>query len=81
MHVAAMTLPQPLGRVADVARRVQSAGFSGLLFNENGRTAYLSAAVASQSAPGVELSTGVAVAFPRSPFVPAATAWELQEAV
>jgi hypothetical protein len=32
------------------------------------------------AAPGLELSTGVAVAFPRSPFVTAATAWELQEA-
>ncbi len=75
-----MTLPQPLGRIADVAHRVQAAGFSGLLFTETGRTAYLNAAVASQAAPGLELSTGVAVAFPRSPFVTAATAWELQEA-
>ncbi len=75
-----MTLSQPLGRIADVARRVQNAGFSGLLFTETGRTAYLNAAVASQAAPGLELSTGIAVAFPRSPFVSAATAWELQEA-
>ena len=51
-----------------------------MLFTETGRTAYLNAAVASQAAPGLELSTGVAVAFPRSPFVTAATAWELQEA-
>lgn len=75
-----MTLPQPLGAVGEVARRTQSAGFSGLLFTETGRTAFLNAAVASQAAPGLELSTGVAVAFPRSPFVVAATAWELQEA-
>lgn len=75
-----MTLPQPLGAVGEVARRTQSAGFSGLLFTETGRTAFLNAAVASQAAPGLELSTGVAVAFPRSPFVAAATAWELQEA-
>jgi len=80
MHVDAMTIPQPLGRIGDLARRTQSAGFSGLLFTETGRTAYLNAAVASQAAPGLELSTGVAVAFPRSPFVTAATAWELQEA-
>src|SRR6202044_1490891 len=80
MHVDAMTIPQPLGRVGDLAQRTQSAGFSGLLFTETGRTAYLNAAVASQAAPGLELSTGVAVAFPRSPFVTAATAWELQEA-
>ena len=80
MHVDAMTTPAPLGQIGDLARRVQSAGFSGLLFTETGRTAYLNAAVASQAAPGLELSTGVAVAFPRSPFVTAATAWELAEA-
>ena len=75
-----MTIPQPLGRIGALAAEVRDAGFSGLLFTETGRTAYLDAAVASQAAPGLELSTGVAVAFPRSPFVTAATAWELQEA-
>ncbi|MDT5276358.1 MAG: hypothetical protein QOG95_3290 [Mycobacterium sp.] len=80
MHVDAMTVAQPLGQIGDLARRAQSVGFSGLLFTETGRTAYLNAAVASQAAPGLELSTGVAVAFPRSPFVTAAAAWELQEA-
>jgi probable F420-dependent oxidoreductase len=80
MQVDAMTIPGPLGQTGDLARRAQSAGFSGLLFTETGRTAYLNAAVASLAAPDLELSTGVAVAFPRSPFVTAATAWELQEA-
>jgi len=75
-----MTVPQQLRKVGDLAQRTQAAGFSGLLFTEAGRTAYLSAAVAAEAAPGLELSTGVAVAFPRSPFVTAATAWELQEA-
>jgi probable F420-dependent oxidoreductase len=75
-----MTTPAPLSRIGGLARRTQSAGFSGLLFTETGRTAYLNAAIASQAAPELELSTGVAVAFPRSPFVTAAAAWELQEA-
>ena len=75
-----MTIPQSLDNIGDLARRVQAAGFSGLLFTETGRTAYLNTAVASQPAPGLELSTGVAVAFPWSPFVTAAAAWELQEA-
>jgi probable F420-dependent oxidoreductase len=79
VQVDLMTIPQPLDKIGDLARRTQAAGFSGLLFTETGRTAYLNAAVASQAAPGLELSTGVAVAFPRSPFVTAATAWELQE--
>src|SRR6202021_2647409 len=80
MHVDAMTIPGPLGQTGDLGRRAHSAGFSGLLFTETGRTAYLNAAVASQAAPGLELSTGVAVAFPRSPFVTAAEAVGRQEA-
>ena len=86
VQVDVMTIPQSLDKIGDPwtrsatwPRRVQVAGFSGLLFTETGRTAYLNAAVASQAAPGLELSTGVAVAFPRSPFVTAA-ARELQEA-
>lgn len=75
-----MITPQPLQSIGDLARRTQEAGFAGLLFTETGRTAYLNVAVASQAAPGLDLSTGVAVAFPRSPFVTAASAWELQEA-
>lgn len=75
-----MVIPQQLAKVSELARHTQTAGFSGMLFTEASRTAYLNAAIASQAAPGLELSTGVAVAFPRSPFVTAATAWELQEA-
>jgi probable F420-dependent oxidoreductase len=75
-----MTFPRQLHEMGAVARDVQLAGFDGLLFTEGGRTAYLSAAAAALAAPGLELSTGVAVAFPRSPMITAATAWELQEA-
>src|ERR1700733_6944291 len=75
-----MVIPQPLSQIGGLAQRARAAGFSGLLFTETGRTAYLNAPVPPQAAPGLELSTGVAVAFPRSPFVTAAEAWELQEA-
>lgn len=75
-----MSVPQPLNDISRIARQAQASGFSGLLFGETGRTAFLNAAVASQAAPDLALSTGVAVAFPRSPFVAAAAAWELQEA-
>ena len=75
-----MTFPRKLAEMGGVARDAHEAGFDGLLFTEGGRTAYLSAAAAAIAAPGLELSTGVAVAFPRSPMITAATAWELQEA-
>jgi probable F420-dependent oxidoreductase len=80
VYVDVMTMPQRLSQIGGFARRIQASGFSGLLLTETGRTAYLNAAVASQSAPGLEISTGVAVAFPRSPFITSASAWELQEA-
>lgn len=75
-----MTFPRPLNDMAAFARDAQAAGFGGLLFTEAGRTAYLSAGVSAVAAPGLDLSTGVAVAFPRSPMVTAQIAWELQEA-
>lgn len=80
MRVDVMISPQTLTKVGPLARRTLDAGFSGMLFTEAGRTAFLNVAAAALAAPGLELSTGVAVAFPRSPFVTASTAWELQEA-
>jgi probable F420-dependent oxidoreductase len=80
MQVDVMLTPQPLARMDDVARSIEAAGIDGILFTEGARTAFLSAAVAAVAAPSLELSTGVAVAFPRSPMVTAQVAWELQEA-
>ena len=79
MHVDVMLTPQPLHRMDGTARALRDFGFDGILFTEAGRTAYLSAAVAAAAAPELELSTGIAVAFPRSPMVTAQVAWELQE--
>lgn len=75
-----MTTPRPLATMTRVARRSAEAGYDGLLFTEGGRTAYLSATAAALSGADLDLSTGVAVAFPRSPMVTAQVAWELQEA-
>lgn len=75
-----MLTPKPLQQMGDLARAVQASGIDGALFTEGGRTAYLSAAAAAVAAPSLELSTGVAVAFPRSPMVTAQVAWELHEA-
>lgn len=74
-----MTGGLPLRRMQDLARDAAAAGFSGLVVTEAGRTAYLGCAAAAL-ATDLDLLTGVAVAFPRSPMVTAATAWELAEA-
>jgi probable F420-dependent oxidoreductase len=80
MRVDAMTFPEPLSRMGGVARRTQSAGFDGMLVTEGGRSAFTALAAAVVAAPDLDYSTGVAVAFPRSPMVTAQAAWELQEA-
>lgn len=64
---------------AQLARDVEAAGFSGLLFTETSQTPWMSIAAAATAAPTLELSTGIAVAFARSPIVSAGLAWELAE--
>ncbi len=75
----AMLPSQPLRRAAELGRRASEAGLSGLVVTEAGRTAYLTCG-ALVVAADLDVLTGIAVAFPRSPMVTAATAWELAEA-
>ncbi len=74
-----MTTPGPLARMGARATAAKAAGFDGMLLTEGGRTAYLAATAAALAAPDIEVCTGVAVAFPRSPMITAQAAWELQE--
>lgn len=80
MRVNLMSGPGELHAIQALARDAERAGFSGITFTEAGRTAYLSVAAAALTTERLEFSTGIAVAFPRSPTITAATAWELQDA-
>ena len=62
---------------AEMAKALESAGFGGMLFTEAGQTPWMSIAAAATAAPTLEFSTGIAVAFPRSPMISAQIAWEL----
>jgi probable F420-dependent oxidoreductase len=75
----AMLPAQPLRQAAELGRRAADAGLSGLVVTEAGRTAYLTCG-ALVVAADIDVLTGIAVAFPRSPMVTAAAAWELAEA-
>jgi probable F420-dependent oxidoreductase len=79
MQLHVMASGRELRSVQAFAQRVASAGLDGMVFTESGRTAYLSVAAAALAAPELEYSTGVAVAFPRSPMVTAKVAWELAD--
>ncbi|HEX3334523.1 MAG TPA: LLM class flavin-dependent oxidoreductase, partial [Acidimicrobiales bacterium] len=75
----AMLPAQPLRHVGRLAQRAAAAGLSGLVVTEAGRTAYLTCGAIAVAAE-IDVLTGIAVAFPRSPMVTASTAWELAEA-
>ena len=77
----AMLPAQPLRRAAELGRQAADAGLSGLVVTEAGRTAYLTCgALVVAAGTDIDVLTGIAVAFPRSPMVTASTAWELAEA-
>ncbi|MEM7338600.1 MAG: TIGR03617 family F420-dependent LLM class oxidoreductase [Actinomycetota bacterium] len=65
--------------IAERARQVERAGFSGMLFTETSSTPWMNITAAALAAPSLTFSTGIAVAFPRSPMVSAAVAWELAD--
>ena len=79
MKLDIMTGGLPLHVVQQLARHAADSGHSGLVITEAGRTAYLSCAAAALAAD-IDILTGIAVAFPRSPMVTAQTAWELADA-
>jgi probable F420-dependent oxidoreductase len=64
---------------AALARDVEQAGFSGMLFTETSQAPWMSIAAAATAAPTLEFTTGISVAFARSPIVAAGLAWELAE--
>jgi probable F420-dependent oxidoreductase len=79
MELDVMTGALTWARTAELARNLEAAGFSGMLFTETSQAPWNSIAAASMAAPTLEFTTGIAVAFPRSPMISAAIAWELAE--
>ena len=74
-----MTGGLPWKESAELARELEAAGFSGMLFTETGTVPWMSIAAAAMAAPALHFSTGIAVAFPRSPMISAQIAWELAQ--
>lgn len=77
MNFDLMVGPSRWDDAANLARRAEDAGFAGMMFTETGQTPWMSIAVAAMAAPSLTYSTGIAVAFPRSPMIAASIAWEL----
>jgi probable F420-dependent oxidoreductase len=80
MELDIIAFPQPLREAQTQARQVEEAGFGGIWLTEAGRTAYLCCAAAALGTERLQIGTGIAVAFARSPMVTAGVAWELADA-
>src|SRR5262245_50490074 len=79
MEFDVMTRATTWDHVAALARRVEAAGFSGMLFTEGHQVPWMNIAAASMAAPSLHFSTGIAIAFARSPMISAEIAWELAQ--
>lgn len=75
------TVPQDnLRKVPDAARKIEARGFDGIVTMENKHDPYLPLAVAATCTERVELATGIAISFNRSPMSAANVTWDLFEA-
>ncbi|MDP6707444.1 MAG: TIGR03617 family F420-dependent LLM class oxidoreductase [Alphaproteobacteria bacterium] len=75
------TIPQDdLKRVPAAAEAAEATGYDGLVTMENRHNPFLPLAVAATATTRMELATGIAIAFLRSPMAVANMGWDLQRA-
>lgn len=70
--------PLDIRTVFEQAKRVEELGFSGLVVEETKDDPFQILALAAQATTTLRVGTAVAIAFPRSPYVTAMSAWTLQ---
>ena len=77
MEIDIMTGGTTWAESAELATMLQDAGFSGMLYTETSQVPWMQITAAALAAPDLYFTTGIAVAFPRSPMVSAAVAYEI----
>ncbi len=75
---ATITAPSSIQELAAHGRQLEDAGYDTILVPEAGHDPFLPIAVLAEHTSRPKLGTGIAIAFPRSPFVTAQLAWDLQ---
>jgi probable F420-dependent oxidoreductase len=68
-----------LTRVAAEAKRAEAAGYDGVWSAETSHDPFFPLVVAAEHTESIELGTGIAVAFSRSPMTTANVGWDLQQ--
>jgi probable F420-dependent oxidoreductase len=75
---ATLTAPAGIRGLVEHGRRLDEIGYDSILVPEAGHDPFLPAMTLAEHTRRATLGTGVAIAFPRSPFVTAQLAWDLQ---
>jgi probable F420-dependent oxidoreductase len=77
MRVFATVPQEDLARVGPAAQAIEAEGYDGIVAMENKHDPFLALAVAGAATRRLELHTGVAIAFARTPMAVAETGWDI----
>ena len=71
-----ISLPGPLVEIPEFTKRIEALGYDMHVFNETSFDPFTRMAVSALHSENATLTTAVALAFPRSPYVLAQMAWD-----
>jgi probable F420-dependent oxidoreductase len=72
-------IPLDLAQVPAAAKKAEAMGYDGVITPETGHDPFLPLTIAAEHTERLELSTAVAIAFPRSPMSTAQLSWDIQK--
>jgi probable F420-dependent oxidoreductase len=78
MKVETALVAPTIDAIGDAARSIEDAGYDSVITPEAGHDPFLPLMIIAEHTKRLKFGTGVAIAFPRSPFVTAQIAWDLQ---
>ena len=78
MKVETALVAPTIDAIGEAARRIEDAGYDSVITPEAGHDPFLPLMIIAEHTKRLKFGTGVAIAFPRSPFVTAQIAWDLQ---
>jgi len=78
MRVETGIIAPSIEGIAETARKVEELGYDSVITPEAGHDPFLPLVVVAEHTQKLRFGTGVAIAFPRSPFAVAEMSWDLQ---
>jgi len=78
MRVETGVMAPSIQALAEQTRRIEEAGYDSVVAPEAGHDPFLPMMIMAEHSQRLRFGTAVAIAFPRSPFVTAQIAWDLQ---